>query len=74
MRWAAHVARLGEKKNAYRALLGKTKCLDCFEDLGVDGRKMMMMIIIIIIIIIIKYILKNKMVKQELDLSASGQG
>jgi hypothetical protein len=25
MRWAGHVARMGEKKNAYRLLLGKPK-------------------------------------------------
>jgi hypothetical protein len=25
MRWAGHVARMGEKRNAYRILVGKTE-------------------------------------------------
>jgi hypothetical protein len=45
---------------------GKLNVRDCLKDLGVNGRKIMM--------IIIKWMLKNKMVIHELDLSASGQG
>jgi hypothetical protein len=33
MRWAGHVARFGEKKNAYRLLVGKPG--DHWEDQGV---------------------------------------
>jgi hypothetical protein len=32
MRWAGHIARMGEMRNAYNILVGKP------EDLGVDGR------------------------------------
>jgi hypothetical protein len=32
MRWAVHVARLGEKRNAYRLLVGKPEGRDHWED------------------------------------------
>jgi hypothetical protein len=37
MRWAGHVARMGEERNVYKVLMGKPK-KDHFEDQGVDGR------------------------------------
>jgi hypothetical protein len=38
MRWAGHVARMGEKNNAYRILVGKTKGKrDHWEDQDVGG-------------------------------------
>jgi hypothetical protein len=38
MRWAGHVARMGEGRNVYRVLVGKPKGKDHLEDQGVDGR------------------------------------
>ena len=35
MRWAGHVARVGERRGVYRVLVGKR---DHLEDPGVDGR------------------------------------
>jgi hypothetical protein len=40
MRWAGHVARLGEKRNAYRILVGSQKVRDHWEDLDVSVRVM----------------------------------
>jgi len=37
MKWAGHVTRTGETRNAYRLLMGKTES-DQLEDLDVDGR------------------------------------
>jgi hypothetical protein len=37
MRWAKHVARMKEKTNAYKGLVGKLKRY-CSEDLEVDGK------------------------------------
>jgi hypothetical protein len=40
MRWAVHVGRMGEKRNAYRLLVGKPRCrlVDDFRmDLGEVG-------------------------------------
>jgi hypothetical protein len=37
MRWAGHVARMGEERKTYRVLVGK-KERDHLEDQGVDGR------------------------------------
>ena len=34
MRWAGHVARMGEERGVYRVLVGKP---DHWGDLGVDG-------------------------------------
>jgi len=37
MRWAERVARMIEKTNAYKGLVGKLKRY-CLEDLGIDGK------------------------------------
>jgi hypothetical protein len=38
MRWAGHVARMGEGRGVYRALVGGPMGRDHWEDLGVGGR------------------------------------
>jgi hypothetical protein len=38
MRWAGHVARMGEGRNLYRVLVGKPEGKDRLKDQGVDGR------------------------------------
>jgi hypothetical protein len=38
MRWAGHVARMGEGRNVYRVLVGSAEGKDYLEDQGVDGR------------------------------------
>jgi hypothetical protein len=38
MRWLGHVTRMGEKRNAYRVLVGKTEVKKPHEDTDVDGR------------------------------------
>jgi hypothetical protein len=38
MRWAEHVARMGEGRNVYRVLVGKPEEKDHLKDHGVDGR------------------------------------
>jgi hypothetical protein len=38
MRWAGNVARIGERRCAYRVLVGKPKGRRPLEDLGIDGR------------------------------------
>jgi hypothetical protein len=40
MRWAGHVARMGEGRNLYRVLVGKLEGKDHLKDQGVDGIKM----------------------------------
>ena len=37
MRWAGHVARMGEERGVYRVLLGKPEGKNHWGDLGVDG-------------------------------------
>jgi hypothetical protein len=37
LRWAGHVARMGERKGAYRALVVKPEGWNHLEDPGVDG-------------------------------------
>ena len=37
MRWAGHVALMGEERGAYRALVGKPVGKRPLGDLGVDG-------------------------------------
>jgi hypothetical protein len=37
MRWAGHVARMGDGRNVYRGLIGKPKEQDHLKDQGVDG-------------------------------------
>jgi len=38
MRWAGHVAHMGEISDAYRVLMGKPEGRNHLEDPGVDGR------------------------------------
>jgi hypothetical protein len=38
MRWAGHVARMGEEKKVYKVLMGEQKERDNLEDQVVDGR------------------------------------
>jgi len=38
MRWARHVARMGERRGVYKVLVGKPKGKNHLEDLGVDMR------------------------------------
>jgi hypothetical protein len=38
MRWAGHVARMGEGRNVYRVLVRKPEGKDHLKDKGVDGR------------------------------------
>jgi hypothetical protein len=38
MRWAGHVALIGEKRGVYRVLLGNLREKDDLEDPGTDGR------------------------------------
>jgi hypothetical protein len=37
MRWASHVTRMGEKRNAYRLLVGKPEGKNHYEDQDVGG-------------------------------------
>ena len=37
MRWAGHVACLGDRKDAYRGLMGHFRARDILEDLSIDG-------------------------------------
>jgi len=37
MRWAGHVARMGEERVVYRVLVGKPEGRNHWGDLGVDG-------------------------------------
>jgi hypothetical protein len=39
MRWAGHVARMGDGRNVYRVLVGEPEGKDHLKDQGVDGRK-----------------------------------
>jgi hypothetical protein len=38
LRWAGHIARVGERRGAYRLLVGKSKAVNYLEDPGVDGK------------------------------------
>jgi len=38
MRWAGHVARMGERRCEFRFFVGKPEEKDHLEDKGVDGR------------------------------------
>jgi len=38
MRWAGHVARMGEERDVYKVLVGKPEGRKHYGDLGVDGR------------------------------------
>jgi hypothetical protein len=37
MRWVGHAARMGERRNAYRILVGKPEGKNHLEDQDVDG-------------------------------------
>jgi hypothetical protein len=39
MRWAGHVARMGEGRNVHRVLVGKPEGKEHLKDQGVDGRR-----------------------------------
>jgi hypothetical protein len=60
LRWAGHMARMGERRGAYRALVGKREGRNHLEDSGVDGR------------IILKWIFERLHGGQGLDQSGSG--
>jgi hypothetical protein len=47
LKWAGHVARMGEKRGAYRVLVGKPEGKNHLENPGVDGK------------IILKWIIKK---------------
>jgi hypothetical protein len=38
IRWVEHVARMGDRRDAYNVLMGKPRGQDHLEDLGIDGR------------------------------------
>jgi hypothetical protein len=38
MRWAGHVAGMGEERNVYNILMGKPEGKNHLEDQGIDGR------------------------------------
>jgi hypothetical protein len=38
MRWAGHVARMGERRGVYRVLVGQPERRDHLEEPGKDGR------------------------------------
>ena len=38
LRWAGHVARMGDMRNAHRVLMGNLMERGYLEDLGVNGR------------------------------------
>jgi len=38
MRWAGHMARMGERRGVYRGLAGNLREQEHLEDSGVDGR------------------------------------
>jgi hypothetical protein len=38
MRWAGHMACMGEERNIYRVLVGKPEGKDHLKDQGIDGR------------------------------------
>jgi len=41
IRWAGHVTYIGERKGAYRDLVGRLRGKDHLEDLRLDGRIML---------------------------------
>jgi hypothetical protein len=38
LRWARHLARMGERRDAYRILVGKTRERDSLELLDAEGK------------------------------------
>jgi hypothetical protein len=45
MRWAGHVARMGEMINAYNILVGNPEAKKPLEDLGVNGKIILKLIL-----------------------------
>jgi hypothetical protein len=41
MRWAGHVASLGDRRDACRVLVGRLEGKGHLKDLGVNGRKIL---------------------------------
>jgi hypothetical protein len=39
MRWVGHVAHIGERRGAYRILMGNLRARDHLEGPGIDGNK-----------------------------------
>jgi hypothetical protein len=62
IRWARHVARMGERRGVYRVLVGKSEERDHLGERGVDGR------------IIFKWIFRKWNVGCGLDRAGSGLG
>jgi hypothetical protein len=60
LRWAGHVARMAERRGAYRALVGKPEGKNHLKDPGVDGK------------IILKWIFGRLNGGHGLDQSGSG--
>jgi hypothetical protein len=46
LRWAGHVARMGERRGACRVLVGKPDGRNHLEDRGVDGRIILKLILL----------------------------
>jgi hypothetical protein len=40
MRWAVKVAHMGQKRNAYGLLVGRSEVKTNLEDLGMEGRNL----------------------------------
>jgi len=62
VRWAGHVVCMGERRCAYRVLVGKPEGKNHLGDQGVDGR------------IILRWIFRKWEGEHGLDSSDSGQG
>jgi hypothetical protein len=45
MRWAGHVASIGNMKNAYKILIGKPEQKRPAEDLGIEGKVTLQLIL-----------------------------
>ena len=41
MRWAEHVARMGERRGVFMVLVGNLRERDHFDDAGLNGRKIL---------------------------------
>jgi hypothetical protein len=41
MRWAGHVARMKDERNAYGILVGKAEVKNHLEDRSLDGKKIL---------------------------------
>jgi len=46
MRWAEHIARTGESRGVYRALVGKPEVKNHLEGADVDGRIILTLILL----------------------------